>query len=176
MFQGKTKRGVDVRQLDGVQAKTQNRCWLVVGDRSRIRIFEKQKTLEGTTGMIAVGEIASENGRTKGHDLVSDRPGRSFQSSSRAHHGQSGALRHALSSHETPSEHELDKFIQEGAEYLQAAWQQKKFDSLHLYAEPHFMGKLRAQLGDALDAVITRAEEKDYAWLAGPDLEERLKK
>ena len=174
MFQGKTKKGAQVSQLDGFERKHPNRCWLVVGDRSRIRIFESQKNLEGQIELQPVTEIVSEGGRLKDHELVTDRPGRSFQSHTEAHHSQSGGLRHALASRQTPGEHELDLLLQSGIAFLEEARKKLKFDSIRVFADAHFIGRMKEATGNTNLSDISAYVEKDYAWISGPELEKRL--
>lgn len=174
MFQGKTKKGAQLDQLDGFEHKRQNRCWLVVGDRSKLRIFEQQKNLEGETELLPVTEIVSEGGRLKDHELGSDRPGRSFQSHTVARHSQSGGLRHALSSRQTPHDHQTDLLIERSVEFLDAARKQSRFDSIRLFADPHFIGLMKEAIGNTNLPDITEFVEKDYSRLSGSKLKQRL--
>lgn len=174
MFQGKTKRGVDIDQLNGFERKKNDRCWLVVGDRSRFRVYVTKENLEGNTDLIPIGEIKSPDGKKNDRELGSDRPGRSFLSHTTAHHGQTGAPRHALSSRQSPTEHAMEELVRHAVAFLDEGWKAKKFDSLHLYAEPHLLGILRGHLDKALADVVTKTEERDYAWLTDNEIKDRL--
>lgn len=174
MLTNKTKTGVELRRLRGVHTTPKTREWVMVADRSRIRIFERKRNLEGTNDYPLIQLIESPQGRLKEHELVSDRPGRGFQSFSKARHGQSGTARHALASRVSPAEHELEILLRKATCFLSQAFRQRQYEKLEIFAEPHLMGKLQWLLNEDVAASIQRRETKDFAWLEGSALEARV--
>jgi protein required for attachment to host cells len=94
-------------------------------------------------GLIALGEVAFEDGRRHSGEFDSDRPGRSF--------GSQG--RHAYEPHEDARQHAVAHFARELAQDLARDYHLGAFQQLVLVAPPRFLGVLR----DALDAKLTRA-------------------
>ena len=90
------------------------------------------------------------------HDLVSDRPGRSF-SSSRA--GQ----RHSFEATHDPHKLKKHKFMVELADMLDDACQRKDFDQLVLVAPHRSLGELRGLLSERVQRRIHKEIARDLA-------------
>src|SRR6476659_8771897 len=102
----KTKTGTGVEQTYGMRVSHPSVLWVVVATNSQVKIFCKTKKNES---LVLVQEESHPDGRLGGHELVSDRPGRAFQSHTQGHSGhQTGPLRHALSSENDPKEQASD--------------------------------------------------------------------
>ncbi len=169
MYQGKTKSGVDIKSLNGVESTGKVRTWIMVADSSRIRFFERE-VKEKRVSLLPITEIVSERQKLE----ESDRPGRAFSSHTQAHHGQTGAPRHALEGRETPAEHEVNDLVRRGSEFLDCSLKKGKFESLDVFAGPHLLGIIRAELKKAVEKKLNRVEEKDLSWISGADLEKRI--
>lgn len=166
----KTKRGVDISQTYGMKERPNNVLWFVTMHRSHAQIFEHAEK-----GLKLIREFAHPEGRMKGSKLVSDHPGRSFDSYSRSSGGhQTGVPRHSMGSEVDPKSEIAIQFAKSVAEWIETARTQNHFTHLLLIAEPHLMGILRSSLSRATRRLVQSQLEKDYAWLSQPELEKRL--
>ena len=86
-------------------------------------------------------------------ELVSDRPGRSFDSF--------GSGRHAMSTRQSEHEHELGRFADEVAGYLNNGLVVGQFENIVLLADPRFLGLLRSRLSSAATAAVVMAAPKN---------------
>jgi len=112
--------------------------------------------------VVATLESATAHART--HDLVSDRPGRSMESSGGAHH--------AIEAKHDPHELEKDAFLRSVAERLNR--DPDGFDRLVLIAPKRQLGQLRGHLTDALRGKVTVELAKDLVKLPSEQLYARL--
>ena len=109
--------------------------WVVVADKSRARIFT---TEEPRGPLLELASVVNPYGRVQEQTLVSDRPGRSFDS-----HGQG---RHDMGSTVEPAEQETIRFAKQIADHLQDACNEGRCKELLLVAGPQLLGVLRKQL------------------------------
>ena len=86
-------------------------------------------------------------------DLMSDRPGRSYESV--------GGARHALERENDPRQREAVKFARRIARRLDEARRKDEFDSLVVVAGPAFLGLMRAELSRPTRAKVVREIHKD---------------
>ncbi len=171
MRKKKTHNGVDISSTLGMKVTPRHTAWVVVAHRAGAQFFQK----DGDE-FTKIHEIPFPEGRGKERDLVSDRPGRAFDSYTKASGGHlTGAPRHAMTSRETPSEHATLAFSEIIAEWLETARKENKFNELMLVAEPRFMGRLEGKLSSSALRVLVDKKEKDYSWLDERDIEKRLK-
>jgi protein required for attachment to host cells len=127
--------------------------------------------------MEQVADFRWPEGRRKSRELVSDRPGRSFDSWTRARGGhQAGSPRHGLSSHDDPKEHSAKLLSEKLATFVGSAHAEGRFGELFLVAEPHLLGRIRSAMDKSMKNVISGEQEKDYAWLSHSQLSARLKR
>lgn len=131
--------------------------WILVANRTGARILDKQ----GSTFNLRE-TIAHEAGRRRDRDVDSDRQGRAFD--------RIGGNRHALSSSETPHDHDAKAFARELAERLRADRLQQRFERLVLVAEPRFLGLLRAALDEGTARTVIGTVPKDLAEVPLQDL------
>ena len=89
----------------------------------------------------ALTELQHPESATREGDLVSDRPGRSFDSF--------GSGRHAMSQPSSAREQELTRFAEQVADYINAGIANRDFNNLVLFVEPSFLGHLRTKLSAA---------------------------
>ncbi|MBI1861531.1 MAG: host attachment protein [Deltaproteobacteria bacterium] len=172
MRKKKTKAGVDISSTYGMKSNAKGAAWIVVAHRSLAQVFEHS---ERRSGLKMVREFPYPKGRMKGKDLLSDRPGRSFDSHSKARGGhQTGGPRHSMSSRESPANQGITVLSERVANWLETARQKSQYDELILVAEPHFLGRLKSHFSRQTTRLITEEREKDYSWLKRPQLESRL--
>lgn len=124
--------------------------WVVIANRSFAEIFE----IIGSGKQIKpVYRLEFPEGREKSFDILSDRPGRSFNSV--------GANRHALGTAVDPHAHEQQVFAKQIAEMLRKAREKNEFSELSIIAPPEFLGALRAVLSDHVIKTIKKEVRKD---------------
>jgi protein required for attachment to host cells len=111
--------------------------WIVVANRAAARLFQASQAMGPLEELDA---FIHPEGRLQEHDLVSDRPGRAFDSL--------GSGRHAEDPDTAATEQEANNFALQLSRFLQKARCDRKFDALVLIAAPAFLGALR----DRLDA------------------------
>lgn len=91
--------------------------------------------------------------RLHNRDLVSDKPGRDFESV--------GSARHSLEPQHTPHDNEMTLFAKEIASYLEKAYNQGEFLRLYVAASPSMLGKLRQVLNNNIIKLIEAELDKD---------------
>lgn len=129
-----------------------NDVWVVVASSTRCRIFTQRKH---SGPLQQVEELDHPEGRLRGRDLASDRPGRSFDS---AGHG-----RHAMGQPVDPTEHENIRFAKTVATRIDDARKKHRFDRLVLVADPRFLGHLRQGLSPATRHRLSAELHKNLA-------------
>lgn len=135
--------------------------WILIANRSGARIVEKQ----GSNFMLRES-ITHQAGRQRDRDVESDRRGRTFD--------RIGGNRHALSSSETPHDHDAKAFARELAERLRNDHLQQRFERLVLVAEPRFLGFLREALDEVTARTVIASVHKDLAEIGLRDLAHHL--
>jgi protein required for attachment to host cells len=118
------------------------RTWVVIADAARARVFE---TRGKGTGLTAVDGLALKAELLPNRELVSDRPGRSFESV--------GGTRHAMEGSD-PHREQKRQFARRIVEVVEARQATKSFDRLVLVAPPVTMGDLRAALPARVKAAV----------------------
>jgi protein required for attachment to host cells len=127
-----------------------NVTWIVVADSSRARIFERPA--RGAALVEMEGWVRPES-RSRSRDLVSDRPGRTFDSRGRA--------RHAKQPEHNPHQVQQDDFALDLARRLDRARKSGRFSRLVVVAGPRFAGLLHRHLPAATAALIRREVHKN---------------
>ena len=139
------------------------RTWVVICDASRCRIFEVGPRRDKWR---IVQSIEHPQGRAKGHDLLTDKPGRNQQS---------GALmRPALEPTTQPHEVEVERFAHQIAKLLDLRLAENAFQRLVLVSPPHFLGTLRSALSTHAAKSVAVSLDKDYTSLEPAELLERV--
>ena len=126
--------------------------WVVVASSTRCRIFTQHKH---SGPLEPVMDLEHPEGRLHGRDLVSDRPGRTFDSA--------GNGRHAMGQTVDPHEQENIRFAKTVATKIDAARKKERFDRLVLVADPRFLGHLRHTLSSATRQRLTTELQKNLA-------------
>lgn len=106
--------------------------WVVVAESSRARIF----SITGPRAALnEIEGLTQPEARLKEHDLVSDAPGRSFDSG--------GTGRHEMVRPVDQKHHEAEEFARYIAEHLREEHNRHTFEKLIFIAPPAFLGLLR---------------------------------
>lgn len=137
--------------------------WILVASQSEARIY----ALNMPRGpLVEVDRMEHAAGRAHEGELVTDRPGRTFQSV--------GDVRHAMQPPVDPKEHEATKFAKEISDRLDSARQEGRFGSLVLVAGPHFLGLLRKSLSDATVKQVTQEIAKNLVQFNAEEIRQHL--
>lgn len=127
-----------------------SKFWLMVADEGRAALY----VTDHPTGPLSeLRDFIGPENRPKDQDLVTDRPGRSFDSG--------GEGRHALEPRTEPGEVEAQRFAKRLAEALDQARSQNRFEMLGLVAPPAFLGLLRKSLPDETARQVVLEVDKD---------------
>lgn len=139
------------------------KTWVVVADSSRARFFEQT----GALGELhELEELTHPRSRMKGSELLSDSPGRAFDSK--------GAGRHAMSSPTDVRRHEAEIFAGELTDRIEAARTRNKFLSLVISAPPEFLGLLRDRLSEPARGLVRKTINKDLVKLTIEEIHEHV--
>ncbi len=132
-----------------------DRIWVLVADSSRARLFEAagaMAALEERT------DLVMPSARLQEQELVSDRPGRTFDSF--------GEGRHAMEPPTAAKDIASGRFAAEIAALLESERQRGTYTRLVLVAPPAFLGQLRGALSDSVSALISAELDKHLVQLA----------
>lgn len=138
--------------------------WVLVVHGNAGRVLELNKNAK-----IAVKkEFAHLAINEKGHNVYTDRPGRSFESG--------GPTRHSMSS-ENLVDHEHKAFAKEIAQYLEKAHQEQSFNHLVVVASKGLLGAFRKEISQSLKKTISHELDKDLTsqGLSNEELVEKIK-
>jgi len=109
-------------------------AWIVVADAAYAEIFRRRKRF---SKLERVGELSEPRARARERELVSDAPGRSFDS-----HGHG---RHAMEADQNAKQSLREGFARQIAERLSTARASGEFGQLVIVAAPAMLGELRSQ-------------------------------
>ncbi len=137
--------------------------WIVVAESSRARIFASAGPRKVLDEVVSLLQPAA---RLKERELVSDSPGRSFDSA--------GQGRHAVGSANEHKHHEAENFARTIAEQLDSARQGKEFGQLILVAPPHFLGLLRKHMSSQCAAMVVATVNKNLVQHSPAEIGEYL--
>lgn len=112
--------------------------WVVVASADRAEFYSRQKRY---SQLEAVQHLEEPGARSKEQDLVSDTPGRAFDSG--------GQGRHSMEPNHTGKELLRESFAHRIAEVLESARSADRFQHLVIVAAPAVLGELRSQLSSA---------------------------
>ena len=129
-----------------VRRRPLDRLWIVVADGGRVRVLGVSGDRRGPT---VLREMTSVDVRRRNQDLVSDRPGRSFESAS--------VTRHAIMPRHDAHELARGRFIGQVAQMLIEDNRARQFDELIQIVAPDLSSVLR----DALDETDARQGARD---------------
>lgn len=138
--------------------------WVVTADSAKADFFEVDK-IGGEFKPVA--SLTHEEGKKKNQDLISDRPGRAFDSA--------GLGRHAMSPPMDPREHEAEVFARELGEALELGRTRGSFERLIVLAPPDFLGKLRKTITPAANKLVVESVPKSVVGLGPEEIRKRIK-
>ena len=133
------------------------KVWILVANQAEAQIYSSDR-LQGN--LMLVGGLVNKQGTTHPRDLVSDAPGRAFDSI--------GLGRHAMEPNTGIKQEQRRRFVKEIVERLQSAYSKGVFDKLVLLAAPAVLGVVRKTLTADLEKVVIKEIPKD---VIGQDLE-----
>lgn len=137
------------------------RRWIVVADGGAARVMAL--TAE-RNGLAVLHEMESADRHSKTHDMVSDRPGRAFESASPTRHGvEAKTDPHALAK---------ERFVEAVAGWLNG--QASAFDDLVLLVTPAQAGTLTGALLPAVRERVRETITKDLVKTPNPEIMDRL--
>ena len=129
-----------------------SKAYVLVADSAIARIFEAATPL----GALSELEVLTHpESRLHERDLVSDLPGRSFDSMGAGRHGMEVSVR--------PKQQEALDFAGEVAHRLEEAHARHHFTHLLLVAAPEFLGLLRGKLSAQVRDRVTHEVAKNLA-------------
>lgn len=137
--------------------------WILIADGARARVLEHKGPGKGLNEVPGL-EFSDEHLRTG--DIVSDRPGRSFDSN--------GVGRSAMQPQTDPADKRETDFVIGLADMLDEKLRGGAFDQLIVAAAPRAMGDLRKALTPKLRAKITAELPKDLTQIPNSDMAKHL--
>ena len=137
--------------------------WVVVADGSRARVFSRAKRF---SDLQPVEVLEEPNARTRERELISDRPGRSFDSH--------GSGRHAMGSDSSTKDEILEEFARRIAHRIEAGRTSGDFRHLILVAAPAVLGAIRLILSHASRQLIVSEVSKNLAHHEAADIQKIL--
>lgn len=123
--------------------------WLIVANSSLARVFN----FEPKRALTEVTVLEHPESRLHNQDLVSDKPGRDFESG--------GTRRHALEQKTLPKQQQSEIFAKEIADFLEEARNGEEYIALYVSASPSMLGLLRNSFHPATLKVIKGEIDKD---------------
>lgn len=140
------------------------RTWILIADSGRARVLENLGPAKGAAEVAGM-KFAADLPAT--HDIVSDRQGRSFESTS--------ATRHPMEPKTDPRERLKHDFLAKVATEIDARLGQASFERLVVVAPPHALGILRDLFSDRVRATLTGEVAKDLTKTPDHELAAHLK-
>ena len=137
--------------------------WILVANGARARLFSNDGPGHGVK---LVSDEVLTGVNLPGREIMSDRPGRTFDST--------GQRRHAKEPRTNPREVEKHRFAHQLAAMLEDELNQGKFDRLVLVAPPKALGQLRDELSKSVRARVSAELAKDLTHLPAQELQEHL--
>ena len=123
--------------------------WIAIADGAHARFVQPDSNHTIRT----LSALDSASAHLRSHDIGADRPGRSFESASMAHH--------AVGERHNPHRQAKDQFVRLVAERLNAAAAAGEFEELLLVAPPRALHELREALDDKTAKKLIGSLEKD---------------
>jgi len=144
-------------------SSTAAKMWLLVADQARARLFRVD---DANGSLHELQDVIDPEGRARDQDLVTDRPGRTFDSASHN--------RHAMEPSTDPVETETIRFAKRLAAKLEEGRVAGSYQRLGLVAAPEFLGHLRKSLSKATTRCVALEVDKDLSRADADSLRKRL--
>jgi len=123
--------------------------WVIVANSTSARIFR----LDLHKQLTEIQTLEHPESRLQSHELVSDAPGRVYQSV--------GNARHAMEPATNPQKQEFAVFAKEVAKHIDHACAAGKISHFYLAAGPAFLGLLRQSLSEKSLQALAGETDKD---------------
>ena len=133
---------------------------ILIASRAGARFFSRAGMVKTLTPLT---ELDNPQGRLQEHELTSSRHGSN----------QESAVKHGYSPHQTAVDRTTENFAREVSKKLASKLNDAPYSHCYVVAEPHFLGKLRAELSKD---VLSRCETigKDFAPLSQLEIADRI--
>lgn len=141
--------------------------WFIVTGRKTAKIFTEIPN-SGKLKLLKVFD--NPLGREKNRALVRKQAGMGTRTQ-----GRFGAARYMEPKRHDPHEQASVQFARQLAQFLDEQRLTRNFESLTIAAEPHFMGKLRAEMKPRTETSVVDWIKKDFQKLPATHLPEVLK-
>jgi protein required for attachment to host cells len=116
----------------------------VVADAAQAQIYSRPTR---RAPLELVQSFAEEQSRAAEHELVSDSPGRSFDSM--------GAARHSMQPEHTARQNLREAFVRKIADFVETGRTANRFAHLAIVAAPALLGELRVHLSEPALQLLT---------------------
>jgi protein required for attachment to host cells len=125
----------------------QSSTWILVADSAKARLFAMEKD----RSLTELKDFLNPDGR--GREPIQDRPPRT--------HDRFGDARHAIEPHTSAEEKSDQVFARELEAALERGRVDHRYHDLVLIAPPHFLGALKAALGEHVRTSVVAELSKD---------------
>lgn len=136
--------------------------WVVVANSCEAKLF----TVSKFPSITLIEKLEHPESKLHDQDLVSNKPGRNFQSTN--------TMRHAYSPETDPKRQEIELFAKQVADHLTSNHQQNAFQRLYLIASPAVLGMLRTHFSRSLQECIVKEISKDLINHTDQEIEKHL--
>lgn len=135
-----------------------SKTWVIVAESSRAKIFELEKR---NSPLKEIHGLAHTQSRLHQQELTSDLPGRTP--------GQ-----HKLMQQTTAKENASNEFARNICHHLDDARNKGLFNKLIIMSSPNFLGRLRKQLGSAMNKYVISEIDKNLVRHSTADIQAHL--
>jgi protein required for attachment to host cells len=140
--------------------------WVLLADGHHARLLEGGRPFDALTGVDGGVIEPSSGAHAYSHDIMSDRPGRSFNSAD--------SRRSAIEPQTDPQRLEKTRFAQKLAAILDAGATADRFERLIIAAPAGVLGDLRHSMGSAARDKVVAEIDKDLVKTPSTDLGKHL--
>lgn len=141
---------------------------VIVGNASRARLYGVHHGV-----MEPIESLAHPESRAKGSDLVTDRPGRAFDSTGGGR-SDTGPHRSGMEPHTEPHDVELEAFAKQVARRASIQARRGHYTELLMIAPPRFLGRVKLGLDEQVAKRIVATVSHDYTSKTDSELVEVL--
>lgn len=136
--------------------------WFIVASQKEARVFIKTSERKR---LKFLKSLANPLGTEKRRSLIKKQAGRGVKSI-----GHFGSVSYSLQKRHDPHEEAMIQFARELAKFLESERLKKNFESLTVAAEPHLLGKIKAEMSAALKESVSTWIKKDLQKTPQKDL------
>lgn len=136
--------------------------WFILASQKEARIFIKTSERKR---LKLLKSLTNPLGTEKRRALVKKHAGRGVKSI-----GRIGSVSYSMPNRHDPHEQALIQFARELAQFLKSEKFKRNFESLTVVAEPHFLGKIKAEMRADLRKSVTKWIKKDLQKTPQKDL------